>query len=152
MFPELEKYLRDLAARSRSMTEPEAVAVEALEAVLTGASVLFHTLNNDKDGDTRLEVWVNKAGNREAAYSGFVFGHYDDWSYHRVSLAPKTNLMTKAEIPGAFIRVHIEPNGNDTWIFEQVPVELYFSDGTVYRKNFGPATLSQDSKQADFPL
>jgi hypothetical protein len=152
MFPELEKYLRELSKKAKGTSKNDVQALEAREAVLVGASVLFHTGNNDKDGDTRLEVWVNKAGNHEAAYSGYVFGHYDDGSYHPVRLTPKSNIMTKSEIPGAFIRVHIEPNGNDTWVFEQVPVELNFSDGTAYRKNFGWVTLSQDTKQLDFPL
>lgn len=146
------KYLRELAAKAKARTKPEGAALEAKEAVLVRASILFHTLDNDKDGDARLEAWVNKAGNREAAYSGFVYGHWDDWSYHPVRLAPKTNIMTKAEIPGSFIRVHIEPNGNDTWVFEQVPVVLNFSDGTAYSMNFGRVTLSQSTKQLDFPL
>lgn len=150
MFPELETYLRELAAKAK--LKGQGAALEARDAVLVGATILFHTGNNDKDGDTRLEAWVNKAGNREAAYSGFVYGHWDDGSFHPVQLRPKSNLMTKAEIPGSFVRVHIEPNGNDTWVFEQVPVELNFSDGTAYRKNFGWVTLSQDTKQLDFPL
>jgi hypothetical protein len=148
MFGELEEYLRNETETAKAAS----ARIEAAEAVLTGARILFRTLDNDKDGDTRLEAWVNKAGNREAAYSGYVWGHWDDWSYHPVQLTPKTNLMKKSEIGGAFIRVHIEPNGNDTWAFEQVPVELYFSDGSVYRKNFGGATLSQSTRQQDFYL
>jgi hypothetical protein len=152
MFDELEKYLRDLTKRTRGLRGDEADALEARDAVLTGASILFHTGNNDKDGDTRLEAFVNKAGNKEAAYSGYIFGHYDDGSFNPVTLSPKSNVMRKAEIPGSFIRIHIEPNGNDTWVFEQVPVELYFSDGSVHRKSFGWATLTQDTKERDFPL
>ena len=151
MFGELEEYLRKESKTSKAASGSSADIATA-DAVLTGARILFRTLDNNKDGDTRLEAWVNKAGNREAAYSGFVWGQWDDWSYHPVNLTPKSNLMRKSEIGGAFIRVHIEPNGNDTWVFEQVPVELYFSDGSVYSKNFGGTTLSQSTKQQDFYL
>ena len=154
MFPELEKYLRELAgkAKAKGKNKSEGAAIEAAGAVLVGATILFHTGNDDKDGDTRLEAFLNKAGNVEAAYSGFVYGHFEDGSFHPVQLRPKSNLMSKSEIPGSFIRVHIQPNGNDRWVFEQVPVELNFSDGTFYRKSFGFVTLTQDTNQMDFFL
>ena len=148
MFDELEQYLRGLGQKTKGETGGR--SIEAAEAVLTGAQIIFRTRDNDKDADTRLEAWVNKAGNHEAAYSGNVYGHWDDWSEHLVQLSPKTNIMRKSEVSGSFIRVHITPNGNDTWAFEMPSVELFFSDGTVVRKGFGPTTLSQGTPQADF--
>lgn len=151
-FPALDQHLRDLG-KKRKQTATRG-AVEAANAVLVGAKVTFRTLNDDKDDDTCLEVWVNKPGGAEAAYSDYVYGHFDDWSYQPVQLKPKSNVMTKAELLGASIRVRIHPHGNDTWKFQLDPAaELYFSDGTLYSKAFlGGTTIDQNINTADFYL
>ena len=152
MFPELENYLRDLGHSVKGKPTRDVQATYALGAVLTGASILFHTGNDNKDADTRLRVLIVKKGEKPTADSGPIYGEYDDHSEHRVQLQPDFNLMMKSEIPGSVVRVGIAPSGNDRWVFEQVPVQLYFSDGSFYQKSFSFATLTQDTPEQDFAL
>jgi len=120
-------------------------------ATFQSMQTTFNTLNNDKDEDTRLEVWINKAGEREAAYLDIQNHKFDDGSINIFDVPKKNNPMTRAEIPGSWVQLRIAPNGNDTWNF-QFRVMLRFDDGTIYEKAFGPSTLDQDARQGNYPL
>ena len=120
-------------------------------ALFQSMQTTFNTLNNDKDDDTRLEVWINKAGEREAAYLDIQGQKFDDNSIHIFDVPRKNNPMTRAEIPGSWVQLRIAPNGNDTWNF-QFRVMLRFDDGSVYERQYGPSTLDQDARQGNYPL
>jgi len=120
-------------------------------ARLQSMEITINTLNNDKDADTRLEVWINKAGEREAAYLDIQGQKFDDGSIHIFQVPPKTNPMTRGEIPGSWVQLRIAPNGHDTWNF-QIRVMLRFNDGTVYERTYGPSTLDQDARQGNYSL
>lgn len=120
-------------------------------ALFQSMQTTFTTLNNDKDADTRLEVWINKAGEQEAAYLDIQNQKFDDGSTKIFDVPKKNNPMKRAEIPGSWVQLRIAPNGNDTWNF-QFRVLLRFDDDTVYEKQFGPSTLDQDARQGNYPL
>jgi hypothetical protein len=97
-------------------------------AVLTRASVSFHTNDEDKDGDSRVEVTVRLMDQTVVASIADEFGHFDDHS----EAGPFDLLITQAASRGALktgsVAVKISPNGNDTWRFNFF-LDLLFDDG-----------------------
>jgi hypothetical protein len=97
-------------------------------AVLTRASVSFHTNDEDKDGDSRVEVTVRLMDQTVVASIADEFGHFDDHS----EAGPFDLLITQAASRGALktgsAAVKISPNGNDTWRFNFF-LDLLFDDG-----------------------
>jgi len=125
--------------------------MENPNALFQSMQTTINTLNNDKDDDTRLEIWINKAGEHEAAYLDIQGQKFDDNSIHIFDVPQRNNPMRRSEIPGSWVQFRIAPNGNDTWNF-QFRVMLRFDDGTVYEKQFGPNTLDQDARQGNYAL
>ena len=62
-----------------SNTKASAAIAQNPNAVLQSMEITINTLNNDKDADTRLEVWINKAGEREAAYLDIQRAEHGGW-------------------------------------------------------------------------
>jgi hypothetical protein len=97
-------------------------------AVLTRASVSFHTNDEDKDGDSQVEVTVRLMDQTVVASIADEFGHFDDHS----DAGPFDLLITQAASRGALktgsVAVKISPNGNDTWRFNFF-LDLLFDDG-----------------------
>ena len=97
-------------------------------AVLTRASVSFHTNDEDKDGDSQVEVTVRLMDQTVVASIADEFGHFDDNS----DAGPFDLLITQAASRGALktgsVAVKISPNGNDTWRFNFF-LDLLFDDG-----------------------
>ena len=97
-------------------------------AVLTRASVSFHTNGEDKDDNSRVEVTVRLMDQTVVASIADEFGHFDDHS----DAGPFDLLFTQAATRGALktgsVAVKIEPNGDDTWRFNFF-LDLLFEDG-----------------------
>ena len=97
-------------------------------AVLTRASVSFHTNGEDKDDDSRVEVTVRLMDQTVVAGIADEFGHFDDHS----DAGPFDLLITQAATRGALktgsVAVKIKPNGDDTWRFNFF-LDLLFDDG-----------------------
>lgn len=97
-------------------------------AVLTRASVSFHTNDEDKDDDSQVEVTVRLMDQTVVASIADEFGHFDDHS----DAGPFDLLITQAASRGALktgsVAVKISPNGNDTWRFNFF-LDLLFDDG-----------------------
>jgi hypothetical protein len=97
-------------------------------AVLTRASVSFHTNDEDKDDDSQVEVTVRLMDQTVVASITDEFGHFDDHS----DAGPFDLLITQAASRGALktgsVAVKISPNGNDTWRFNFF-LDLLFDDG-----------------------
>lgn len=147
-FPELQEFLKKQGHSVVGSSGAEKQKLLAAEAALTSVQVIFYTRDDDKDADTRLECWINMAGEREAAYNQ-TYGHFDDWSTQVLYLSPKSNVMRKSEISGSWLQTRIAPNGNDTWRFT-CDCTLHFSDGSIHQKRFGdPTTLDQGARQSN---
>jgi hypothetical protein len=97
-------------------------------AVLTPASVSFHTNDEDKDGNSQVEVTVRLMDQTVVASIADEFGHFDDHS----DAGPFDLLITQAASRGALktgsVAVKISPNGNDTWRLNFF-LDLLFDDG-----------------------
>ena len=96
-------------------------------AVLTRASVSFHTNDEDKDDDSRVEVTVRLMDQTVVASIADEFGHFDDHS----EAGPFDLLITQAASRGALktgsVAVKIHPVGRDTWRFNFF-LDLFFDD------------------------
>ncbi|MDC8448124.1 MAG: VCBS repeat-containing protein, partial [Nitrospira sp.] len=110
------------------------------DAVLTGVTIEFHTHDDDKDPDTKLNInIVNRlsatenqpiAGDTEFA-KGQPFPDSDE-SYtciDNLPLASNAILLRDMVLPVVFI--NIAPNGNDQWIFDY-RVTLFFGKDQPY--------------------
>jgi hypothetical protein len=94
---------------------------------LTRASVSFHTNDEDKDDDSRVEVTVRLMDQTVVASIADEFEHFDDHS----NAGPFDLLITQAATRGALktgsVAVTIKPNGDDTWRFNFF-LDLLFED------------------------
>jgi hypothetical protein len=97
-------------------------------ALLIRVSVSFHTNDEDKDDDSRVDVTVRLMDQTVVASIADEFGHFDDHS----DAGPFDLLIKQAAIRGELktgsVAVKIEPNGNDTWRFNFF-LDLLFDDG-----------------------
>lgn len=111
---------------------------------LVGAGVRFNTTDNDKDGDTLVDVTVtNQSGTVIADKTG-ISGHYNNNSSTSVALDLR-NPVTKSQVSAGTVTVTIHPNGNDHWDFNY-ELDLTYADGTSTTHNWSGLVLTQDSQ------
>lgn len=122
------------------------------KASLVSAAITLCTTNADKDRDTRLEIWINKRGEKEAAY--LDLGRTEklmNGSSKVFDVPKKGHAMKRSEIPGSWLQLRIAPIGHDSWRFEAKTV-LRFTDGTTYQKCFGETGLDRDTRTGLYHL
>lgn len=97
-------------------------------ALLIRASVSFHTNDEDKDDDSRVDVTVRLMDQTVVASIADEFGHFDDHSDAGPFDLLIKQAATRGELKTGSVAVKIEPNGNDTWRFNFF-LDLMFDDG-----------------------
>jgi hypothetical protein len=121
-------------------------------ATLVSAVVTLCTTNADKDRDTRLEIWINKAGDKKVAYRDLGRTEkLENGSLKVFDLPTKSKAMTRSEIPGSWLQLRITPLGHDSWRFK-AKTELTFTDGSTYQKCFGETALDRDARTGIYHL
>ena len=137
---------------------PEPPVPPPPDPLLTRASVIFHTNDEDKDSDTFVDVEVLLSDQRTvvAKLSDYL-GHFDDNSNDgpfvllMVQPVPRSQLRTGSVKIGAQNTGTFPPFGHgDTWRFNFV-VDLLFEDGAhllarangVQLKSFGGVAVQQ---------
>jgi methionine-rich copper-binding protein CopC len=110
------------------------------EATLTGAEVKFDTTTDNKDQQTRLDIYVKTSHGHEVAKSEGNTGRWNKNSSHTVALQLEGD-RTKEAITGGSVALTIHPERNDTWDFNY-KVTLKFSDGTFITKDFHDCVLT----------
>lgn len=127
--------------------------------ILTGVKFFSHTLNDNKDFDTSLSVYLfSKGAVLGEARNADRNVEYRDGSVHSFPLTMNRNLgwISKAALVDGtnFLRVVIKANGNDNWVF--IPSAIfYFSDGSWIRMEWYPTALNSRGSSTvyrDFPL
>jgi hypothetical protein len=96
-------------------------------AVLTRASVTFHTNDEDKDDDSGVGVTVRLLDQTVVARIFDKFGPFDDHSDAGPFDLLIMQAVTRGELKTGSVAVKIEPNGNDTWRFNFF-LDLLFDD------------------------
>jgi len=97
-------------------------------ALLTRASVSFHTNGEDKDDDTRVEVTVRLMDQTVVASIADEFGHFDDDSDAGPFDLLITQAATRRALKTGSVAIKIDPDGDDTWQFNFF-LDLLFDDG-----------------------
>ena len=121
-------------------------------ATMISASVTLCTTSADKDRNTRLEISINKASDKQAAYIDVGRTEKLVNGSSKVIDVPKLGrTMKRSEIPGSWLQLRITPIGHDSWRFKAKTV-LNFSDGTTYQKCFGENALDRDARTGRYPL
>ena len=134
----------------------------ATDAVLTGVAIEFHTHDDDKDDDTRLNIHiVNRlsatesweiAGDNDLA-KGQPFHDSDDddtttldETYTRIDLPLTSNKILLRDIVLPVVFIDISPVGNDQWIFDY-RVTLFFGKDQPYSWTMSGIVLDQDHRK-----
>lgn len=113
-------------------------------ATLTTAKITFLTSGEDKDNNTTLSIKVVTAAGKTAASAFDTFGKFGDGSVVPVNLLVRRNITWDA-LQGGSLRLHIEPNGDDTWKFGY-RLDLTFDDGDVSQTIVNRISMSEDNK------
>ena len=116
-------------------------AAFAQEPILTSAEAKFDTTTDNKDQQTKLDVYVKTSDGHEVAKSE---GNEGDWkrnASHTITLQVESN-PTKGEVENGSFSLTFHPQGSDKWEFNY-KVTLRFSDGSVIRKDFNGCVLTQ---------
>jgi hypothetical protein len=120
-------------------------------AILTRASVSFHTNGEDKDDDTRVEVTVRLMDQTVVASIADEFGHFDD----HTDAGPFDLLITQAATRGMLktgsVAVKIEPHGHDTWRFNFF-LDLLFDDEAHLIAWANGLEVTQSHRQQSFGI
>lgn len=139
-------------------------SVGAQEAVVvTDAKITFFVpaRTDDKEVSTQITATLYSAMGKRVAMLDHCCGniHYPDANYtsstYQLSIR---STVYKTEIQSGYFDVHIDPVGNDKWVF--IPtLQISFSDGTtVIIKGVDDATpytrrlVSQEAPDTSFPF
>lgn len=122
-----------------------------INAVLSSATVAFHTNDDDKDHDTNVTVTVRQADGTIAAHISDTFGHFPDHSDSGPFNLEIFNPGTRGEVQGGNFTLRVDPVGNDTWRLNTV-VDLRFSDGSHLNGAADGLELTDERQQQSFGL
>jgi hypothetical protein len=128
---------------------------------LTLARIMFDTLNDDKDKDTRLDIYLKLLDNTVKGENANIHGRFPDWEKgHLLNLRaggitadqdsyPYT--LKKEEVPKCKLVIQIATVGKDIWRFKYV-LTLTFDDGTAMSFPSGTLILSDESPKYEVNL
>ena len=120
-------------------------------ALLIRASVSFHTNDEDKDDDSRVDVTVRLMDQMVVASIADEFGHFDDHSDAGPFDLLIKQAATRGELKTGSVAVKIEPNGNDTWRFNFF-LDLLFDDGAHLIAWANGLELTESSQEQSFGI
>ena len=123
-----------------------------MAATLTEVKVQFHTLQDDKNDNNALAMWVT-VGSKTLAYSeGFANGvRFPDHSDSPViALGEVDKKITKDEIiPGVNARLRMTPMGDDNWWFKFTLTFKFNDDSTITMHHPTPERFDDDERVED---
>ena len=114
------------------------------------AQITFETKNDDKDADTRVWAALLRSGDgAEMGRTAKIAGHFDDNTsngpYNFNIVETRARGTSSCALPYAVV-VHMEPNGNDTWIFS-IYVRYRTQSGQILEGRTADFRLRQDHKE-----
>lgn len=124
-------------------------AQNLIEPTLTSAVVSFKTRNDNKDDDSKLDIWMELSSRGTFAKKLKIYGEFDDNSYQSFPLIINEQIK-KSQVRGSYTKLFLSPNGNDTWKFN-IYINLTFTDGTSYSYTYNTESLSQEVRQKSYP-
>jgi hypothetical protein len=139
---------------------PSPTPPQSANPKFTKMDIVFHTTNEDKDHDTRLEIFIVRAiGKPALAYLDIGGGNQphvpnegfpDNSTSHPFVVPMCPPGFTLNDLPNEEILLKITANGHDTWRFGYDAV-LHFDDGTNRKISVpaGSITLRQPGQEWD---
>ena len=121
------------------------------DPTLVGATISFHTNDDDKDNDTHVTVTVRQRDGIIAARIDDDFGVFHDHEDNGPFDLKIINAVAKSELRTGNITLRIDPNGNDTWRFNFF-ADLIFSDDSHLSAEADGLDLAQDRQQQSFGI
>jgi hypothetical protein len=109
-------------------------AAFAQEPTLTSAEVKFDTTTDNKDQQTKLDVYVKASDGHEIAKAEGNEGRWNKNSTHTVALQVEGN-PTKGEVADGNITLTLHPQRRNKWSFNY-KVTFKFSDDSFITKDF----------------
>ena len=125
-------------------------AAFAQEPTLTSVEAKFDTTKDNKNGDSKLDVYLKNRDGQEVAKSEGNEGVWDKHSTHTVTLQIEGN-PTKAEVAKGSVLLTFHPRRADTWKFNY-KVTLKFSDDSSITKEVFGGVLTQYNTARTDPL
>ena len=116
-------------------------AAFAQEPTLTSVEVKFDTTTDNKDQQTKLDVYVKTSDGHEVAKSEGNTGRWNKNSTHTVTLQVEGN-PTKGEVANGSVSLTLHPQRRNKWSFNY-KVSLKFSDGTFIIKDYDGCFLTE---------
>jgi hypothetical protein len=116
-------------------------AALAQEPTLTSAEVKFDTTTDNKDQQTKLDVYVKTSDGHEIAKAEGNEGRWNKNSTHTVTLKVEGN-PTKGEVADGTVTLTLHPQRRNKWSFNY-KVTLKFSDDTFITKDFTGCLLTE---------
>jgi hypothetical protein len=116
-------------------------AAFAQEPTITSAEVKFDTTTDNKDQQTKLDVYVKTSDGHEVAKSEGNTGRWNKNSTHTVTLQVEGN-PTKGEVANGSVSLTLHPQRRNKWSFNY-KVTLKFSDGTFITKDYEGCFLTE---------
>jgi hypothetical protein len=98
------------------------------DSPLVLARIWFHTNDDDKDGDTRVEISVETVLGIAVASLSDDLGHLDDHTDAGPFDLELVAFPTRGQLRNGHVSIKIVPNGDDSWHFNFV-VDFLFADG-----------------------
>lgn len=117
-------------------------AAFAQEQTLTSVEAKFDTTTDEKNHDTKLDVYVKNSDGHEVAKSEGNEGRWNKHSSHTITLQVEGS-PTKAEVANGSVSLTLHPHGADKWEFNY-KVTLKFSDDSVITKELNGCVLTQN--------
>ena len=128
------------------------------DPILNGATITFHTTNEDKDHNTTIDIkldgqhyWVTA---EDAAVASGDYGHFDDGSSHQVPLHITKFLVTRRSLRRGQVHITITPHGGlgqDTWKFT-FSLDLKFTNGDPMHLEYPTEIKLENSDTESIPL
>jgi hypothetical protein len=119
-------------------------------AHVMGVSALFHTLDEDKDWDTFLDIYVYKPDRIEVAKRENQDTHFDDNSDHAFMLNMQEQIE-EGDIDTCLTTLLITPNGDDTWRFDY-RLNFMLDNGVIVGRLFISKSLSEGKRSETYAL
>ncbi len=122
------------------------------DPTLTGASITFHTNDDDKDDDTEVSVKVRLRDRRTVvAQTSGAFAKFGDNGDAGPFALLVVDPVTREQLKTGNVVFDIIPVGNDTWRFNYL-LDLRFTDGGHLLSRANGVELTQDHRSQSFGI
>jgi hypothetical protein len=123
-------------------------AAFAGEPTLTSVEAQFDTTKDNKNSDTKLDVYLRNRDGMEVGKSEGNEGLWDKHSTHTVTLQIEGN-PTKTEVAHGSVMLTFHPRRGDTWKFNYKFTLKFSDDSSITKEVFGGVLTQYNTARTD---